>query len=176
MEIKIPQIAVPRFWLASFGMVQKYLNQKLSKGKLHEVGASSLGYPIRAVEYPREGCVKLMVVGGTHGHEPGGVATVMNLIHLLESGRDLADKPHGHGPFVYPLGKPVRVDLFEDNAPFLDGEFLVKKARGLFKNQRVMIKNQASEIEVFRAQKPVPSDGPERAGPYRGVRIFQKLP
>ena len=94
MDIKIPQIAVPHFWPANFGKVQNYLNQKLVVGMLHEVGVSSLGYPIRAVEYAREGCVRLMVIGGTHGHEPGGVATMMNLIHLLESGRDLAVQPH----------------------------------------------------------------------------------
>jgi len=90
MRIKIPQIAVPDFWLANFGKVQNYLRHELRAGRLHEIGESSLGYPIHVVEYPREGCVKLMIVGGTHGHEPGGVAAAMNMIHLLESGRDLA--------------------------------------------------------------------------------------
>ncbi|MBN1671548.1 MAG: hypothetical protein JXR37_10970 [Kiritimatiellae bacterium] len=94
MNIKIPQIAVPHFWLSNFGKVQDYLRRALREGALHEVGISSLGYPIHAVEYAREGAVKLMVIGGTHGHEPGGVATVMNLIHLVETGLDLADQPH----------------------------------------------------------------------------------
>ena len=71
MYIKIPQIAVPHFWRANFGEVQNVLNRELVEGKLHEIGASSLGYPVRGVEYAREGCVKLMVIGGTHGHEPG---------------------------------------------------------------------------------------------------------
>jgi len=94
MHIPIPQIIAPRFWLANLGKVQDYLRHALRAGRLHEFGTSSLGYPLHLVEYPRDGCVKLMVVGGTHGHEPGGVATVMNLVHLLETGRDLADQPH----------------------------------------------------------------------------------
>ncbi|OGG52096.1 MAG: hypothetical protein A3F84_19795 [Candidatus Handelsmanbacteria bacterium RIFCSPLOWO2_12_FULL_64_10] len=94
MHVKIPEIAVPGFWLSNFGKVQNYLNHRLKKGTLHEVGPSSLGYPVRAVEYGRQGCVKLMVIGGTHGHEPGTVASAMNLIHLMEAGEDLAGKPH----------------------------------------------------------------------------------
>jgi hypothetical protein len=38
--------------------------------------------------------IKLMVVGGTHGHEPGTVAAAMNLVHLLEQGQDLAGATH----------------------------------------------------------------------------------
>jgi hypothetical protein len=94
MNIKIPQITVPDFWLSNFGRVQDYLNHRLKKGVLHEIGGSSLGYPIRAIEYGRAGCVKLIVIGGTHGHEPGTVASAMNLIHLMETGLDLAGEPH----------------------------------------------------------------------------------
>lgn len=94
MDIRIPQIAVPHFWLGNLGKVQNYLRQKLMKGKLQQFGVSSLGYPLHVVEYERPGAVKLMVIGGTHGHEPGGVASVMNLIHLLETGLDLDGRPH----------------------------------------------------------------------------------
>ncbi len=94
MHIKIPQIAVPNFWLGNLGGVDNYLRHRLHKGALGQFGASSLGYPLHVVEYPHEGAAKFMVIGGTHGHEPGGVASVMNLIHLLETGRDLAGQPH----------------------------------------------------------------------------------
>lgn len=94
MDIRIPQIVVPHLWLANLGKVQNYLRQKLSRGKLQQFGVSSLGYPLHVVEYGRPGAVKLMVIGGTHGHEPGGVASVMNLIHLLETGLDLDGRPH----------------------------------------------------------------------------------
>jgi hypothetical protein len=94
MDIKIPQITVPGFWLANFGKVWNYLHHALEAGSLHDIGGSSLGYPLSVVEYPREGGRKLMVIGGTHGHEPGPVAAAMNLIHLAESGRDLAGQAH----------------------------------------------------------------------------------
>jgi hypothetical protein len=94
MHIPTPQIAAPEFWLANLGRVQDYVLRNVRSGRLHDIGRSALGHPLHVVEYPQAGCPKLMVVGGTHGHEPGTVASVMNLIHLLETGRDLAGQPH----------------------------------------------------------------------------------
>jgi hypothetical protein len=95
MTLKIPQITTPEFWLANFGKVQDYLNRQLARGVVHNYGASSLGYPLRLIEYAApEAATKLMVLGGTHGHEPGTVASVMSLLHLLEAGTDLAGQPH----------------------------------------------------------------------------------
>lgn len=94
MHIPIPQIAVPEYWLGNLGRVQDYLRRRLRRGVLSEFGRSALGYPLHVVEYPRPGAPRLMVIGGTHGHEPGGVASVMNLIHLLETGTDLDGRPH----------------------------------------------------------------------------------
>ena len=124
MHIKIPEIIAPHFWLSNFGKIQNYLHQRLSEGKLYEAGKSSLGYPVNVVEYQRNDCVKLMVIGGTHGHEPGTVASAMNLIHIMETGRDLADKPHDHlldllqgihlfvVPCLNPDGRTVCPDTF----------------------------------------------------------------
>ena len=36
----------------------------------------------------------VMLIAGVHGAEPEGVVTVLNLIHLLETGRDLRGCPH----------------------------------------------------------------------------------
>ncbi|MBN1672324.1 MAG: hypothetical protein JXR37_14890 [Kiritimatiellae bacterium] len=91
---KIPRIETPRFWLSNFGKVQAYLHTKLARGRLERIGFSSLSYPIHAVEYANKGKTPLMVVGGTHGHEPGGVAAVMNLVNLMERGVDLDGWPH----------------------------------------------------------------------------------
>ena len=118
MHVKIPEIAVPHFWLANFGKVQDYLRRQLRTGKLHDVGTSSLGYPIHAVEYAKDGCVKLMVVGGTHGHEPGTVATVMNVIHLMETGRDHAlRRPQDH--------LPVGIDLAHEQGGAVSGDVVI---------------------------------------------------
>lgn len=94
MLVKPPEIAVPRFWLAGWTKVQDYLLHSVSTGRRHPVGTSSLGTPFHAVEYPVQGAVRLMVVGGTHGHEPGTIASAMNLLHLMETGLDLAGGPH----------------------------------------------------------------------------------
>ena len=94
MHIPIPQVAVPGFWLANLGRVQDYVKRQIHKGIVHEVGHSSLGHPIHVVEYPREGCPKLMVSGGCHGHEPGTVAASVNLIHMMETGTDLDGRVH----------------------------------------------------------------------------------
>lgn len=94
MHIPVAQIATPGFWLANLGRVHSYLSRQVEKGTVHEIGPSSLGNPIRVVEYPREGAPKLMVVGGCHGHEPGTVASAMNLIHMMETGTDLDGRVH----------------------------------------------------------------------------------
>lgn len=93
--IKIPQIAVPDFWLANVDRVEEYLTTKVQRGTVHVAGTTTHGRPLRVVEYPNpeaESC--LMVIGGTHGHEPGTVASAMNLIHILETGVDLDGQAH----------------------------------------------------------------------------------
>ena len=94
MQIKIPQIAVPGFWLANFHKVHEYLSNRVKRGALHHLGESSQGHPIEALEYNAGAGPKLMVIGGTHGHEPGGVAAAMNLMHLLETGVGLDGRLH----------------------------------------------------------------------------------
>ena len=94
MRFKTPRIITPDFWLANLGDVSHYLRHRLKLGAVEEFGRSALGHPLHVVEYANPGAVKLMVIGGTHGHEPGGVASVMNLIHLLESGEDLNGQAH----------------------------------------------------------------------------------
>lgn len=93
--IKIPEIVAPAFWLSSLDRVGEYLMKRLQRGRLVEFGQSALGRPLHAVEYNVAASPALVVMGGTHGHEPGTVAAAMNLIHLLETGRDLDGRPHG---------------------------------------------------------------------------------
>ncbi|MBT3380064.1 MAG: hypothetical protein HN742_22575 [Lentisphaerae bacterium] len=93
MDVPIPQIAAPNYWLADAQSVWRYLSTQLVRGRLKQIGTSSLGHPLHVVEYGPESGRPLMVIGGTHGHEPGTVAAAMNLIHCLEQGRDLAGHP-----------------------------------------------------------------------------------
>jgi len=92
--LRIPQLVVPDFWLANLAAVGDYLATRVRRGRLHCAGTTTHGRPLTVVEYPVAGGPALMIFGGTHGHEPGTVASVMNLIHLLETGTDLAGAPH----------------------------------------------------------------------------------
>lgn len=94
MHIRVPRVITPDFWLANLGDVHQYLRHRLQTGEVSQFGTSALGHPLHVVEYANPGARKLVVIGGTHGHEPGGVASVMNLVHLLETGLDLAGEPH----------------------------------------------------------------------------------
>lgn len=122
--IRIPQLVVPDFWLANLAAVGEYLDTNLRRGRLQVAGTTTHGRPLRVVEYPVPGAPRLMILGGTHGHEPGTVASVMNLIHLLETGVDLAGEAHPQllrlaertalylVPMVNPDGRAVCPDSF----------------------------------------------------------------
>ncbi|MGE5532402.1 MAG: M14 family zinc carboxypeptidase [Bacteroidota bacterium] len=94
MQIRIPQIVVPKFWLSNLAAVETYLDTKLQRGRLLVAGETVQGRKLRVVEYEQPGRPRLMVIAGTHGHEPGTVASSMNLIHLLETGEDLDGRKH----------------------------------------------------------------------------------
>lgn len=93
--VKIPQIVVPEFWLAEVGEVEAYLSEKLSRGRLYTLGGTTHGRPLQEVEYPvTDPAATVMIIGGTHGHEPGTVAATLNLLQVREQGEDLAGKAH----------------------------------------------------------------------------------
>ena len=115
---------VPDFWLANVDKVEAYLRERVTKGIVHEVGRTVLDRPLNVVEYNPQARAGLLVVGGTHGHEPGTVASCMNLIHALETGADLDGRPHEHmlgllervhlyvAPMLNPDGRGVNMDSY----------------------------------------------------------------
>lgn len=124
-----PIVQTPSYWLANIDAVYAYLDSRLKRGKPAAFGASALHRRLMAVAYepatnPRQPATRLMVIGGTHGHEPGGVAAAMNLIHLLETGVDLDGRPHDRliaaldrvhltvVPMLNPDGRAVCLDSF----------------------------------------------------------------
>jgi len=96
VQIKIPQVQAPEFWLANFDKIKHYVATHVDKGRVHVAGQSTQGRPIHVIEYNPRANTRLMVIAGTHGHEPGGVASAMNLVHSLETGADLDGQPHDH--------------------------------------------------------------------------------
>ena len=157
MQIKIPQVCVPEFWLANFAKVQDYLANRVSKGHVHEVGLSTQDRPIQAIEYNAQASTGLMVIAGTHGHEPGGVASAMNLIHLLETGADLDGQPHDRllellasvrvyvTPVLNPDGRVVNMDSY-----YAQGiDTVTVYASGLTKDGKIIPYDAGSEEPLY---------------------------
>ena len=157
MNIKIPQIRVPDFWLANVDKVEQYLSTHVGKGQVHDVGCTALGRPVNVVEYNAQSPTALMIIGGTHGHEPGTVAAAMNLIHTLETGADLHGQPHDRllqlaenvhlyvAPMLNPDGRGVNMDSYHG----LDVGALRVYAGGLTKSGKVIPYDCSSDEPLY---------------------------
>jgi hypothetical protein len=109
---------VPDFWLSDVEGVHRFLREKVKKGTVETIGHTAGGRPILAVAYgtPRQGKgtttfsgslgffdvraylgpdagKKVFIgLGAVHGGEFEGIVGVVNLISVLETGRDLRGK------------------------------------------------------------------------------------
>lgn len=151
--------AIPDFWIASTQEVNDYLQQHVHKGQCELLGRSAGGRPIYAVSYgsPRQGkgtttysgasSIKkiatyrgpeshkkvYMAIAGVHGFELEGIVGLVNLISVLETGKDLSGKPWPQiesmldsidrmvlVPLCNPDGRdrvPLRMEKFRGSAP-----------------------------------------------------------
>jgi len=106
---------IPAFWVASLAEIEEFLDTRVRKGRVDQIGRSAGGRPIGAVFYgePRKGKGtstfsgslgfgdvraylgpdhgKKVYVGiaGVHGGEFEGMMGMVNLISVLETGKDL---------------------------------------------------------------------------------------
>jgi hypothetical protein len=106
---------IPDFWITSFEDVSRFLDGQIRKGEAAVIGTSAGGRPVRAVLYgrPREGRGTTtfsgslgfgdvraylgpdhgrkvyMGMAAVHGAEFEGIAGMINLLAVLETGRDL---------------------------------------------------------------------------------------
>jgi len=109
---------IPSFWLSSCNEVNNFLNKTVHKGQIQVIGTSAGGRPIRAVLYgnPRKGKgtstfsgslgfgdvrvyrgpdhdkTVYMSMAAVHGGEFEGIVGMVNLISVLETGKDLRGK------------------------------------------------------------------------------------
>lgn len=109
---------IPDFWVSEVDAIHRFLREKVKKGKVEEIGRTAGGRPILAVAYgePRQGkgtstfsgslgffdvraylgpdaAKKVFIgLGAVHGGEFEGIVGVVNLIAILETGRDLRGK------------------------------------------------------------------------------------
>lgn len=110
--------SIPPFWISDVDGVQRFLREQVKKGRIETIGHSAGGRPILAVAYgapragkgtstfsgslgffdvraylgPDYGKKVFIGLGGVHGGEFEGIVGVVNLIAILETGRDLRGK------------------------------------------------------------------------------------
>ncbi len=84
----VPQIVTPEYWPVTLPDIKTRLEQWVGGGA--EIGKSAGGRTIHGVVLgPETPLLTFGVIGGTHGHEPGGVAAVMNLVAAVVTGKNL---------------------------------------------------------------------------------------
>jgi len=110
---------IPDFWISTVEGVDRFLDQRIQKGTVRNIGTTAGGRPIRAVFYgqprARKGTTtfsgslgfedvraylgpdyaKKVFLGlaGVHGGEFEGIVGMVNFLAVLETGRDLRGKP-----------------------------------------------------------------------------------
>ncbi len=156
---------IPPFWLTTVDEVNTFLQENVKKGQIEIIGTSAGGRPIHAVVYgePRQGKgtstfsgslgfrderayrgpdhEKTVYLGmaAVHGGEFEGIVGMVNLISVLETGKDLRGKEWpGVGEFVTKLNRlilipimnpdgrariPLRMEAFREN-DYTVAEFL----------------------------------------------------
>ena len=156
---------IPSFWITTVDEVTLFLKKYVHKGKLEIIGTSAGGRPIRAVVYgqPRKGKgtttfsgslgfgnvgayrgpdhnkTVYMGMSSVHGGEFEGIVGTVNLISVIETGKDLRGKEWPEItalvtkldriiliPIVNPDGRariPLRMEAYRDTT-FTVAEFL----------------------------------------------------
>jgi len=157
--------SIPSYWLSAYDEVTNFLLTKVHKGKVEVIGTTAGGRPIRAVFYgtPRQGKgtttfsgslgfgdvrafrgqdhdkTVYMGMAAVHGGEFEGIVGMVNLISVIETGKDLRGRewPEINEvvskldrliliPIVNADGRvriPLRMELFRDT-DFTVAEFL----------------------------------------------------
>lgn len=109
---------IPSFWISTNEEVDIFLRENVKKGHVEIIGVSAGGRPIKAVSYgiPRKGKgtttfsgslgfrdlsayrgpdhekTVYLIISGVHGGEFEGIVGTVNLISIIETGRDLRGK------------------------------------------------------------------------------------
>ena len=84
----VAKMRLPDFWPADEAGISAHI-AAVPAERLVKYGTSAGGRDLYLVRRPNPGRPRLWVIGGTHGHEPGTVASCFNLLHILDHGEDL---------------------------------------------------------------------------------------
>ncbi len=157
--------SIPAYWISAYDEVNAFLLKTVKKGKVEVIGTSAGGRPIRAVFYgkarqgkgtttfsgslgygdmrayrgPDHDKTVYMGMASVHGGEFEGIVGMVNLISVIETGKDLRGKEWPEItavvakvdrliliPIVNPDGRvriPLRMETFRDT-DFTVAEFL----------------------------------------------------
>jgi hypothetical protein len=111
--------SIPKFWVTAVAEVSDFLDKQIRKGQVRQFGKTAGGRAMRAVFYgsPREGAGTTtysgslgyrdvrawlgpeygkrvyLAMAGVHGGEMEAIAGIVNLVAVLETGRDLRGRP-----------------------------------------------------------------------------------
>ena len=118
-EYLVQADVIPDFWVSTVEGVFGFLDQRVHKGNVQQIGTTAGGRPMRVVFFgqprgpkgtttfsgslgfgdvraylgPDHGKKVYMAMGAVHGGEIEGVVGLVNLISVLETGSDLRGKP-----------------------------------------------------------------------------------
>jgi hypothetical protein len=118
-EYLVQAKVIPDFWVSTVDGVFAFLDTRVHKGEVQQIGTTAGGRPMRAVFYgqprgpkghttfsgslgfrdvrafigPDYGKKVYMAMGSVHGGEIEGIVGMVNLISVLETGSDLRGKP-----------------------------------------------------------------------------------
>ena len=151
---KIPEQELPEFWIGEItGLAARW--DTLTKGEVRTIAISPAGHPIHLITYgekeemPRhanfnsaigaraperyidKGSRKrpvVMIVGPVHGQEVEGLTGVVNLIHVMETGRDLRGRDQTE---LQALGQQCRLVIIPAGNPDAITRFIPKTGRGM---------------------------------------------
>lgn len=160
--------SIPPYWIASTSEVNDYILNNVHKGEVELLGHSAGGRPIYAVTYgtprsgsgtttysgassinriaayrgPDSGKKVYMAIAAVHGFELEGIVGIVNMISVLETGKDLSGQPWPEleamrdsldrivlVPITNPDGRdrvPIRMEKFRGSGPdaYLVHEYL----------------------------------------------------
>lgn len=152
---------IPSFWISTNEEVDSFIENNIKKGEVEIIGVSAGGRPIKAISYgeprkwkgtttfsgalgfrdmaayrgPDHDKTVFMVVSGVHGGEFEGIVGTINLLSVIESGKDLRGK---EWPEVVDLiGKIDRLVLIPIANP--DGRARVPLRMQIFREDNRMV-------------------------------------
>ncbi|MEA3225332.1 MAG: M14 family zinc carboxypeptidase [Planctomycetota bacterium] len=137
---RVPERHIPKFWVGDVAGIPAHF-AKLTEGKVTTIATSPGGRPVHLIEYGQVEKLEskanfnsaiggrqpsaymdkasrkkpvILFVGPVHGAEVEALTGLVNLVNIIETGRDLRGKSH---PALQTLGRQCRLLIIPDGNP-----------------------------------------------------------